>query len=84
MTDRMAAALTAVSLVDRPFDDTSMALLPDNLDEALTALSSAVWCAYFLAGELARELDVDRADVVESLRQEVIQRFQNYEPEGTQ
>lgn len=78
--DTMAAALTAVALIDQP--GTSTALLPDTLDEALTVLSGAVWCAYFLVIELAREMGVSRTDVVESLRQEVIQRFHNTNSQG--
>lgn len=84
MTDRMASALTAVALIEGAVTHTeeeTLALLPDNDYDMHVLLSSTVWCAYFLAEEVAKQLGGDRATVVEALRQEIIDRFKNYNPE---
>jgi hypothetical protein len=84
VTDRMASALTAVALIEGAInhtEDETLALLPDNMYDTHVVLSSTVWCAYFMAGELARQLGTDRDTVLEALRQEIIERFKNYNPE---
>ena len=86
MTDRMAMALTAVELVSGATthtDEETLALLDGHsMYDMHVLLSSVVWCAFFMAGELARQMGVTRADVVEALRLEVLGRFENYKPEG--
>ncbi|WP_204800565.1 hypothetical protein [Mycobacterium riyadhense] len=85
MIDSMSAALTAVTLIETAVgaDDRlqiAAALLPDNLPDTHLVLSSAVWCAHHLAESLAEELGVDIATVKAALRDEVAERFQNYNP----
>lgn len=84
-TDRMAAALAAVSLIENVKDMTaSVPLLPDDLAEAITVLSSTVWCAHFLAESLAKELGTTPAVVLTALRDEVQEMFSHYQPGTTE
>ncbi|MGV0807049.1 hypothetical protein [Mycolicibacterium setense] len=79
--DRMAAAMSAVALVERPHDHDALRLLPATMDEeACTLLSSVTWCARFLAEQLAEQMCIDTTAVLASLRQEVNERFANYQP----
>ena len=87
MIDPMSAALTAVTLIETAVgaDDDRLrvaaAVLPDNLPDTRLVLSSVVWCAHHLAESLAQELGVDFGAVKAALRDEVTERFQNYNPE---
>lgn len=75
MTDRMSAALTAISLIERPHDDDLNALLPTDLGEALRVLSSTVWCAHALGSQLALHLGVDRDAILTELRNSITDAF---------
>lgn len=75
MTDRMSAALTAVALIERPHDDELNALLPTEITEAMTVLSSAVWCAQALSSQLALHTGVEREAILAELRGAIIDAF---------
>ncbi len=68
MTDPQASILTAIALIDRSHDPATLTLLPEASDEALALMGSLAGCGNFLAGALAGQMGIDRADVIEALR----------------
>lgn len=77
--DRMAAALTAVSLIEQPQNNDLDALLPTDLGEALTVLASTVTFAHMLASQLALYTGVSRDEITAELRGSVTDAFTNNE-----
>ena len=73
MSDNMSAALAAVTLIGDP---RLAVMVPDNLEEASMVIAAAVWCGVQLAEQLARVLETDRAEVIEALRESMIDAFQ--------
>lgn len=74
--DRMAAALTAIALIEQPDnDELSAELLPDNLPDTQRILATAVIAAHLLASQLALHLEIDRAQVIDVLRRDIAACF---------
>lgn len=73
--DRMACALTAIALIERPDADELHALIPDTLEDAQRVLASAVVAAHLLASQLAHLLGVDRSRIIEILRKDIASCF---------
>lgn len=78
--DRMAAALTAVSLIEQPQNNDLDALLPTEMSEALTVLASTVSFTHMLMGQLTLYTGISRDDITAALRDSVTDAFAN--PEG--
>lgn len=81
--DRLGAALSAVALIEKCIDNPAdtEALMPVDELEALTMLSSAIWCARMLTLQLADELDATPTEVTQCLRGAILDAFTNPNPE---
>jgi hypothetical protein len=79
-TDRMSASLAAIALIENnlagPPDEDTMMLLPETLDESLTVLASATYCAAMVIGQLALQLGVPAAAVMAELRSSIQDAYQ--------
>lgn len=75
--DRLGAALTAVALIEQSIDrpEDTEPLMPDDLLESLTVLSSAIWCARQLTIQLAELLNATPAEVTGALRGAIVDGF---------
>lgn len=77
--DRLGAALTAVALIETSIESPAATapLISEDMDvlEALTVLSSAIWCARLLTLQLAELLDAAPTEVTGCLRGALIDVF---------
>ncbi len=67
--DPQGSILTAIALIANPRDSATHSLLPDAPQEALALMGSLAGCGAFLVTALAKQLGIERTDVIEALRQ---------------
>lgn len=78
-TDRMAAALTAVALLEAGRNDTAVDALAGDLGERdiFHVMGTLTWMGILMADQIADMTGSTRDDVFDCLRAEIINRFQN-------